>query len=66
MFIWLHNNVLLLSPLHITFHPPLYRLCFTIAFGKFPFANLVTFGEKEKKENGSVFLKSITHYYIKI
>lgn len=49
------NYVLLLSPLHLTFHLPLYNLCFTIALGRFPFAYLVTHGEKEENKKGNVF-----------
>lgn len=55
MFIRLCSYVLLLPPLHLTFHFPLYNLCFTIAFGRFPFVNLVTFGEKEEGKKGHVF-----------
>lgn len=55
MFIRLCNYMLLLSPLHITFHLPLYNLYFTMAFGRFPFAYLVTFGEKEEKKRKHLF-----------
>lgn len=61
MFIRLSNYVPLLSPLQLTFHLPLYNPCFTIALGRFPFAYLVTCGEKEGKIKGNVFFTSITY-----
>lgn len=65
MFIRLCNYVLLLSPLHVTFHLPLYNLYFTMAFGRFPFAYLVTFGEKEEKKRKRLFLH-LLHTNIKM